>query len=399
MLNLRKRINNKGITLIELIIVLAIMGLALPLAVQFFLLGTNVFARGASQSKAQHNARLATMYITTELRNAQSVMIIDSIDPSDTSSLDPDYNYIFVDGSTIKHIKTDLGINVDIIKEMSIGFTPILVFNNKSTNKQMIEFYIGGVDVQSSFSRDYDLISEVTPMNIDEGDEILGVSGGHVVAYTNPLSDSEIVRVDKLNLDIYQYNLYLVKEVDGSFRLRKPSAPTNTPNQLFLPVVGKYGSTITWSSNSTFINPTTGVVYRSNGTIPSITLTATLTKGSPVAVVATKQFTVKIDSLDPLTIYNSTINVTSGVDGVELDYYLSAMGGNPGYIYTTDAAGESALISLNLILEENGRLHGKVPTGLTGSYTIPITVKDEHISTSGSPIPNTANATLSINVN
>jgi prepilin-type N-terminal cleavage/methylation domain-containing protein len=390
----KKVFNKKGITLIELIIVLAIMGLVLPFVVQFFLLGTNIFARGESQTRAQQNARMATMYITTELRNAKSVMIINSIDPSDTSSLDPDYNYIFVDGSTIKHIKTDLGINVDIIREIAIGFTPTLEFNINSTNNQMIEFFIGGIDVQHSFARDFDLISEVTPMNIDENDSIGGTSGGHVVAYTNPLNDEETIRVDRLNLDLHQYNLYLVEQLDGSLRLLKPSAPYNSPNQLFLPSEGKYGSTISWGSNSTFINPTTGVVYRSNGITNNVILTANLTKGS--APLKTKEFTIRVDGLDPLILFNQTITVSGGSP---VDYYLTAQGGNPGYIYTTDAAGESALISLNLILEENGRLHGNVPTGLTGSYTIPITVKDEHISTGGSPTPNTANATLSIIVN
>lgn len=380
---------NNGVTLIELLIVLAIMGFALPLAVNFFLLGTNVFSRGESQSIVQQNVRMASMYINTELRNAQSVEIFDSL----PSTLEPEINYIYVDGATIKHVQTDLSINVNVINELSVGFTPEIIFNISSNDNKLVNYYIGAVDTNPTFERDFSITSEVKPMNIDDADMIQGTSGGNVIAYTNPLNDNEIVRVDRLNLDIKKSNPFLQLESDGSHTLPIPSTPEFAPNQLYLPTEGKYGSTITWSSDSVYVNPTSGLVYRSRTSNISVTLTATLSKGS--ATPLSKTFDITINQLAPLQFTDVTFS--NAQVGEEFVAELTATGGNPGYVFTPyDQVALDQLTALNMSLSPSGILVGTPLT--SGSFSFQVNIEDSHIDTNDNPDTISITGTVTINV-
>jgi|GEM_PF-2388056 len=67
--------DNKGLTLIELLIALALTGMILSLGYTLYFFGTGSFERGTAQAQAQHNARLADEYLKAELRNALKIEI------------------------------------------------------------------------------------------------------------------------------------------------------------------------------------------------------------------------------------------------------------------------------------------------------------------------------------
>lgn len=67
--------NNKGVTLIELLIAVALTGMIMSLGYALYFFGTGSFERGTAQAQAQHNARLADQYLKAELRNALRIEI------------------------------------------------------------------------------------------------------------------------------------------------------------------------------------------------------------------------------------------------------------------------------------------------------------------------------------
>ena len=88
------------------------------------------------------------------------------------------------------------------------------------------------------------------------------------------MTDTQIVTADKLNLEF-------------------PVDKDNVRNDISLPTIGEYGSTITWASSKENIISASGSVNRpSNGSANAeVTMTATITKGS---ITQTKEFTCTV---------------------------------------------------------------------------------------------------------
>jgi prepilin-type N-terminal cleavage/methylation domain-containing protein len=67
---------NKGVTLVELLMVLAIIGSVAFIAPSLIKMMTNFFILGKAKLELQTEARAAMYLITRELRQAQSVSIV-----------------------------------------------------------------------------------------------------------------------------------------------------------------------------------------------------------------------------------------------------------------------------------------------------------------------------------
>lgn len=93
------KINKKGVTLIELLIVLAILGIALSLGFSFSIFGMRTFDGGINKSEIQFDARMVSKFLTDELRNAISLELID-IPASFTND---NFNYIYIINNTLVH--------------------------------------------------------------------------------------------------------------------------------------------------------------------------------------------------------------------------------------------------------------------------------------------------------
>ncbi len=67
--------NQKGITLVELILVIAVLGFIMAAALSFFLFGTRTFTLGSNQARVQQESRLVTTIVAADLRTALNVRV------------------------------------------------------------------------------------------------------------------------------------------------------------------------------------------------------------------------------------------------------------------------------------------------------------------------------------
>ena len=82
-----------GITLIELIIVIAIIGIVLAGIFTFLLWGHSTFNRGVDKTELHQELNLASELITGEIRYAESLNLL----PSAPEEMEAGYNYIYYD--------------------------------------------------------------------------------------------------------------------------------------------------------------------------------------------------------------------------------------------------------------------------------------------------------------
>ncbi len=102
------RINDeRGLSLVELTIVLAMMGMVLALGYLFYDFGTRSFNVGEARSNVQQNVRVTSDYIARELRYAFEVQLLDGsfVIPE---TVEDDFNYIFINSEgAVEHKASD----------------------------------------------------------------------------------------------------------------------------------------------------------------------------------------------------------------------------------------------------------------------------------------------------
>lgn len=76
---------HKGFTLVELIVTIAILGIVLVAVFNFFIFNLNTFGKGEDLSAVQFDVRMASEFVTKELRN---VTVISDTDDTLASALD-----------------------------------------------------------------------------------------------------------------------------------------------------------------------------------------------------------------------------------------------------------------------------------------------------------------------
>ncbi|MCH1626577.1 prepilin-type N-terminal cleavage/methylation domain-containing protein [Ferdinandcohnia quinoae] len=98
--------NNKGVTLVEVIVVVALLSMVLLLINAVNIFGHKQLSNQSSHIENQSNARLAINILTKEIRSAKTVNVLDNvltINDSDTYTLD-DYSIMKNDNVLISNI-------------------------------------------------------------------------------------------------------------------------------------------------------------------------------------------------------------------------------------------------------------------------------------------------------
>lgn len=168
---LRKKKNKKGFTLIELIIVIAILAIILAGAYSLFRTGQMTYAKGTKQYDLQSSIRMASDYVTQQVRYATEAEITDSI--PDESSILAYQNYIYFDNTnySITHY------NKYFTKIIPIGHPGSIVFKRDSPKK--MDF-----NISSNYDgQQYNLNSKINIINIHLSKEISGNSSGSVLKF------------------------------------------------------------------------------------------------------------------------------------------------------------------------------------------------------------------------
>lgn len=91
--------NNQGFTLIEVLITTAILAFVLVVVFSIYFFGDKTFNLGSDRRLIQSDVRLATDYISNEVRYASEISLLDT-SPSSLSNDDP-YNYIYINNGAL----------------------------------------------------------------------------------------------------------------------------------------------------------------------------------------------------------------------------------------------------------------------------------------------------------
>lgn len=148
--------NKSGFTLVELMVTIVIMGIVLTVIYNILLFGMGVLNTSQKNSQEQYEVRMATDYITKQLRYANSITFLTS-EPLSS----PGYNDIYTkDESGIKYLKVRQNGLTEIPPGLSEFQNVKLVFNSFDNDKGILEFTIG-----STMDSKYDIKTKVILLN------------------------------------------------------------------------------------------------------------------------------------------------------------------------------------------------------------------------------------------
>lgn len=206
------RLNSRsGVSLFELIIVLAIIGIVIMVAASSDLFGLNTFRKAEENSKNQFETRMASDFITKHLRYADSLALLAS--PQTSAPSADGYNYIYVNGGELYYYENGVANSipgVDDVDDFQISLT---------ANNYNLAFVVG----KSGYGNKYDIASDVDVLNLKS--KIAGTSiHGVKYRFTNasnveiPLT---IVGIDDVVMNIDQYSSFAFPDLiahmsDGS---------------------------------------------------------------------------------------------------------------------------------------------------------------------------------------
>lgn len=139
------RLDQKGVTLIELLAALVLLSLVLSLAVSAYNFGMHSFQRTTQRSDLQDHVRIISHTITNELRYANEAKLLDSCPAP--ASLKAGYDYICLssDGTSIDQMQ-DAGGTHDIWSVVAASLkdsvTYDLEFNIDSGSSSLLNYTI-----------------------------------------------------------------------------------------------------------------------------------------------------------------------------------------------------------------------------------------------------------------
>ncbi len=144
-LNVFKR--SEGLSIVELMIVLSLLGIVLALSYMYFGFGVQAFDRGEQRAIAQQASRLTSGFITSELRFASEI----EINPGDTN-FESGFRYIYLENESIKYINENGDIK--ILADSSADGMDYSIFFTSNVPYDVVYFYIfadfpSGIDIGS----------------------------------------------------------------------------------------------------------------------------------------------------------------------------------------------------------------------------------------------------------
>jgi len=162
--------SKKGITLIEVIITIGILGIVLTAIFSFMINGLNTFGIGTDRADSQFDVRMISDFVLKDVRNANEIY---TSEPANSD----EYYRIYLDDNIVKYYHPDgTTFNKSQNNINNINFTI-----QKNTNKYILIFEIKSeLKTNNSFTLD----SNVALNNIKEENTIINI--GNQIFYKKP---------------------------------------------------------------------------------------------------------------------------------------------------------------------------------------------------------------------
>lgn len=169
--------NQKGITLVEIIIAFGILSILTLATTGFFSYGLKNFQKTNEIVDEQSQLRMASNRVSQLLRNAKDVQLLalESVPTGDTST--PFYIYT-VDG---KLVYRDDAVSFILMED----FSPTISFSVTDGDKVMVGFTI---TTNTGYSIDSSVMLNNYGDNVDEGQIFSGATSGDAVRFVLPES-------------------------------------------------------------------------------------------------------------------------------------------------------------------------------------------------------------------
>jgi len=153
---LNRKNNQKGFTLIEILISISLLSLVLLMTYNMHLFNYKVFNRGSSKADIQSNLRLNVDFISDKIRYASNLKIL----ANKPSTFDPLKQYIYSEGGVLKFY--DVGTLKDVAGSLG-GVSSTIYFEDKDA--QTVTFKVYGTQKDES----YEIDSSVYMLNVGTG--------------------------------------------------------------------------------------------------------------------------------------------------------------------------------------------------------------------------------------
>lgn len=141
--------NKKGFTLVELIIVIALMGIIIAASFNILLLGTKTHSISLNEYDLQSSIRIATESVNQIVRYSKAVFAVPGTFVSNEDVMDPDWNYFMVsnDGKKIVSIEYDKNKKkfierIIVSEQKDIVYEVFFEKNEASTIDNLMRFII-----------------------------------------------------------------------------------------------------------------------------------------------------------------------------------------------------------------------------------------------------------------
>ncbi len=151
--------HKRGVTLVELIIVISLIGIVISVIFSMFFFGSGTFSRGESQYGLQNEARFAIDSLSRDLRFVSEIEIIDDFS-ADTP--EPYETIVYFDSVNNQIVKSFAGI-ISTYKLDTNSPNPLLF---KKTSNNTLHYKLDGQDD----GQDYILQSDILLLNVIEID-------------------------------------------------------------------------------------------------------------------------------------------------------------------------------------------------------------------------------------
>lgn len=169
---------NRGLSLIELMIAASLLVIVLAIGYGFYFFGLTSFTSAESRSDVQQNIRMATDFITREVRFASSMELLDAatVIPA-PEHVGDGVHYILLSGNAIEHRAKNVSRIIPGVISGSVSFD--LSFAKSGSHDDMLLIQVSGT---GSGLQSYQLSSEIFLENLQHFGQNITVSGSDLKA-------------------------------------------------------------------------------------------------------------------------------------------------------------------------------------------------------------------------